>query len=424
MVMMIACSVTVIEPVQAASQASKDKREQYKSRKAASMSQKVYKKLQKAQELLEAKKYGEALTTLEDLRKSRKRLSNYERAQSWNVTAYVYYLKGDYVASIKAYNKLLEQGELPEALTQSTLKTVSQLYFITENYEKALATVKKLISLLESPSAEVHMLAGQAHYQLKQYDKALPEIKKAVAIYRKLGKTPKENWLVLLRVIYHEKSDYRNMRVVLEELMELYPKDRYMRALAGVYSELGETKKQLTMMEALYERGYKQTSGQILNLANLYLLHGIPYKAAKVLHDGIENSRIVKPTEGNYRLLSQAWYQAREDEKSIPPMIKAAKLSKTGELYIRLAQSYMNIDAFDEAAKAIQQGLKKGGLKREGSAQLMLGMALFNQKKLEQARKHFELAEKDTRSRKTAGQWIAYVKEEMKRNELLKAARL
>jgi len=423
-VFLIVLSVFAFEPTLAATQSNKDKQSKYKTKKAAAMSQPVYKKLQKAQEAIEAKKYKEALGILENVRSSRKRLSVYERAQLWNVTAYIYYLQERYETAITAYNKVLTQGEIPEALKQSTLKTVSQLYFVTENYTKALASVKKLMAILEAPSADVYMLLGQAYFQVKQYDSALSPIKKAVALYRKQGRTPKENWLILLRVIYHEKNDFKNMQLVLEELVELYPKDRYLRALAGVYSELGETKKQLTMMEALYERGYKQTSGQILNLANLYLLHGIPYKAAKVLHEGIENSKRVKPTESNYRLLSQAWYQAREDEKSIAPMIKAAKLSKTGELYMRVAQSYMNLDRWEAAAEAIRKGLKKGKLKRSSDAQLMLGMVLFNQKKLELARKHFVIAKKDKRSEKTASQWIAYVSEEIQRSEMLKKSGL
>ena len=237
-------------------------------------------------------------------------------------------------------------------------------------------------------------------------------------------KAPKENWLLLLRVIYHEKDDYKAMRPVLEELIELYPKDRYLRVLAGVYSELEDTYKQLTMMESLYERGYKQTSGQILNLANLYLLHGVPYKAAKVLDEGLNQSERVKPTERSYRMLSQAWFQAREDEKSIPPMRRAARLAKTGELHIRVAQAYQNLDRWKEAAQAIRRGLKKGGLKREDTAQLMLGMALFNQQKLEQAREHFELAQVDERSEKVAGQWIAYVRSELRRKELLDSSAL
>jgi hypothetical protein len=50
----------------------------------------------------------------------------------------------------------------------------------------------------------------------------------------------------------------------------------------------------------------------------------------------------------------------------------------------------------------------------------MLGMALFNQKRLEQARRAFEKAARDNRSKRAATQWIAYVDSEIKRRDLMK----
>lgn len=404
------------------SSSKSSKSSKYKTRKAASMRQPVFKKLHAVQQQIDAKDYEGAQKALEDLRNKTKRLSAYEKAQAWNLTAYVFYLQEQYSKAINAYNQVLQQGDLPEALIQSTLKTMGQLYFVTEQYDLALKTVKELLGKVESPAVEVYMLLGQAHFQLKEYKKALPPIKKAVNMYRKQGRKPKEQWLQLLRVIYHYEDDYEKMRQVLEEMVSLYPKETHLRALAGVYSELGNTEKQLTIMEILYERDYKQTSSQIINLANLYLLHGIPYKAAKLLQQELEVKKRVDAKEQNYRLLSQAWYQAREDEKSIPPLRRAAEMSKNGELYIRMAQAYQNLDRWEEAVEALQTGIKKGGLKRTDTAQLMLGMALFNQHKLKLAKKHFELAQQDKRSAKVASQWIAYVKNELHRQTILDAA--
>lgn len=402
--------------------ADKSKSSKYKTRKAAAMSQKVYKKLNQIQELIEKKDYASANSQLENMRGASRRLSPYEKAQSWNLSAYILYLQERYSDAIKTYQKVLDQGELPEALVQSTIKTMSQLYFATEQYDLALKTVKILLTKVESPTANMYMLLGQAYFQLKEYKNALKPIKKAVALFRNQNRKPKESWLQLLRVIYHYEDDYKNMRLVLEEMVELYPKDSHLRALAGVYSELGETDKQLTMMETLYERDYKQSSSQILNLANLYLVQGIPYKAANVLHQELNVKERVKASEQNFRLLSQSWYQAREDQKSIAPLYKAAKLSESGELYIRIAQAYQNLDKWDKAASAVRTGIKKGGLKRPDTAQLMLGMVLFNQHKLELSQQHFELAQKDKRSEKVATQWLAYVRNELHRKTVLDAA--
>ena len=116
----------------------------------------------------------------------------------------------------------------------------------------------------------------------------------------------------------------------------------------------------MALTEALYEKGYIDGKTHAVNLANLYLLHGIPYKAAKVLEKELAAKSIPSDVR-NLRLRSQAWY----------------------------------------------------------TANVMYGMALFNQKKLEQARRAFQAAGRDKRSQRTAQQWIKYVDSEIRRRDTL-----
>ena len=388
-----------------------------KTKETVAMSQQVYEKLAEVQEMIENKDYATAHRQIDELR-DRKGLSDYERAQIWNLTAYSYYLQERYGEAIRAYDQLLAQPDLPEALLLSTLKTKAQLHFTEEDYEAALQVVRQLIAAIPEPSADVLMIEGQALFQLGRYDEALVPIRTAIDMYREQGQTPRENWLLLLRVIYFEQKEYELMIDVVKELIVYYPKDTYVLTLAGIYSELGDTKKQLALTEVLYEKGMLNTSSHITNLGNLYLLHGLPYKAATLLEKEM-NENIVESNERNLRLLSQAWYQAREDEKAIPPLERAAGMSEDGELYVRLAQAHLNLENWSEAAQAVQKGIQAGGLKRSDTANIMLGMALFNQKRLEQARRAFERAAGDNRSRRAAQQWIAYVDSELKRRDLM-----
>ncbi len=393
------------------------KEKEQKTKETVAMSQAVYEDLTEIQELIEAKDYASAQRLIDEL-KGKKGLTPYELAQIWNITGYSYYLQEKYDQAIRAYDQVMAQPDLPEALQQSTLKTKAQLQFTQEDYEGALVTVRELMRVVSEPSADVMMLEGQALFQLARYEEALKPIKGAIDMYREQGQVPKENWLLLLRVIYFEQKDYDSMIDVVRELIVYYPKDTYILTLAGIYSELGDTKKQLALTEVLYEKGLINTSSHITNLANLYLLHGLPYKAATVLETEMAEN-IVESNERNLRLLSQAWYQAREDEKAIPPLRQAAEISNDGELYVRLAQAYINLEQWSEAATAIEKALKLGGLKRNDTANIMLGMALFNQKRLEQARRAFQVAANDNRSQRAATQWIAYVDSEIKRRELM-----
>lgn len=406
-------SVFLTSPVAAQS----DKKDDRKTKQTVAMSQPVYEALLEIQEFVEAENFVEAQSKIVELQ-GKKKLSPYESAQIWNLSGYNYYLQEKYTDAIRAYENVLKQPELPEALQQSTLKTMAQLYFTVEEFEKALETVERLMAVLTEPAADIYMLQGQALFQMGKFEEAIPPIKTAIDMYRTQGRVPRENWLLLLRVCYWELRDFPNMLIVLEELIEAYPKDTYILTLAGVYSELGDTKKQLALTEALYEKGYIDGKTHAVNLANLYLLHGIPYKAAKVLETEIAAETIPSDVR-NLRLLSQAWYSAREDRKAIPPLLEAAKASDDGELYIRLAQSYINLEMWSEAAAAAKTGLDAGGLKRNDTANIMYGMALFNQKKLEQARRAFQAAGRDKRSQRAAQQWIRYVDSEIRRRDTL-----
>ena len=408
---------TAVMAQQRAGQAEKDEDTGRKTKETVAMSQAVYEKLTEIQELVEAKDYATAQRLVDEM-KDNEKLSDYERAQIYNLSAYSYYLQERYADAIVAYDMVLKQADLPEALMMSTLKTKAQLQFTQDDYEGALKTVRQLMAAVAQPSADIYMLEGQALFQMARYDEALKPIKTAIDMYREQGQVPKENWLLLLRVIYYEQKDYDNMIDVVFDLIKHYPKDTYILTLAGIYSELGDTKKQLVLTEVLYEKGLLHGSANATNLANLYLMHGLPYKAANVLEKEID-ANVVEANERNLRLLSQAWYQAREDQKAIPPLRKAAGMADDGELYIRLAQSHINLEQWKDAAAAVQKGLKLGGLKRDDQANIMLGMALFNQKQLEQARRAFQRAGKDNRSKRTATQWVAYVDSEIRRRGLM-----
>ena len=206
--------------------ASAQEEKERKTKETVAMSQQVYEKLAEIQELIEGKDYASAERMLDELR-GQKKLSDYERAQLWNLSGYSYYLQERYADAIRSYDQMLAIPELPEALLLSTLKTKAQLHFTQEDYESALSVVRQLLAAIPEPSADILMIEGQALFQLARYDEALVPIKTAIEMYRDQGQVPKENWLLLLRVIYFEQKEYELMIGVVKELIAYYPKDTY-----------------------------------------------------------------------------------------------------------------------------------------------------------------------------------------------------
>ena len=410
--LLVAASVSLF-----AAGASAEGENNQKTKKAPAMSEKVYKQLTEAQEFIEAKKYNDGLAVLTKLA-NEKGLSPYEYAQVYNYFAYTYFTQERYKDAIGAYQKVLQQPDLPEALEQNSLYTLAQLYFITEDYAKAVETIKKWFAVTPSPSENAYMLLGQGYYQLEKYKESLEPLLTAYKMVKDRNDKPKENLLLLLRVDYFNLGDYKKMLEILKELVRLYPKEEYWLTMAGTYSELKQFQNQMSILEMLYEAGHLTRGNQQLNLANLYLLYEVPYKAAKVLDKGIKDKAIERNVR-NLRLLSQAWLQAQESEKSIPPLKEAASMSKDGDLDMRLAQAYINTDKYKDAVASLQTALKKGGLQRPDQANIMLGLAQFELDNYEASKRAFREASQDNRSRKAAEQWLSYVNNEQSRQQQL-----
>ena len=389
------------------------------TQETASMREATYKELAKAQEAAEAEKYSDAIRILDKLRNDE--LNSYELSQALNLYAYIYYSQDNYPKAIQTYEQLLSQPDLPEALQTPTVYTLSQLYFSTENWRKAIEMLNRWFDLGAEPQTQTYELMAQAYYQLGEFRNALQPASQSIELTRKSGKPVKEQSYLLLRVLYYELEDYNQVAAVLQELIKRFPKKQYWMQLAGVYGELGNERKQISTLELAYLLEYLDTETEVMTLAGLLLQNDVPYKAGKILAKGLEDG-VISSTYDHWRLLSQAWTLAKEDEKAVPALTRAAGLSENGELDIILGQTYMNLEQWDAAVQALRTGISKGSLDRADQAQVMLGQSFFNMNAFDEAREAFKAAQADRRSRQLAAQWLNYIDSEENRQARLSEA--
>ncbi|MCF7982539.1 MAG: tetratricopeptide repeat protein [Pseudomonadales bacterium] len=405
---------------QAFAEDEKPQHAERKTRKTPTLNLKLHEKLQEAQEFNEKGDSAGALRLLDELRDPRKydKYNSYERAMLWNFYAFIYYSQENYRKTIEAYENVLKQPDLPEALGVGTLYSLSQIYFVQENYSKAVQTLEKWFKVAENPGANAYILLGQGYYQLKDYNKAIPAVEKAIGIAREREKEVKENWYLLLRAMYYDKEDYKKTFEILRTLTHEYPKKEYYSQLAAMYGELKQEFNQYSTVAAMNDAKLLSKNAELVTYAQFLMQNDRPYRAAVILDEGMKN-KIVEKTDRNYKLLGNAWTLAKEDKKAIPAFESAAKLSDTGDLYASLAQSYLNVEDWDKAINSVNKAFDKGKLKRPDTANVVLGMALFNLKKYDASLKAFEAAKKDKRSEKIARQWLRYVRGERDRAKAL-----
>ena len=390
-----------------------------KTVRTPTMRESIYKKLASAQEDLEKKDYASAMSTLNAL-KADKGLNCYEIVQTWNVIAYVYVTQEQYDKALPAYNNVLKQECVPEGIEQQTLYAISQMYLATDKPKEAIKTLKRWFAI-STPNPQAYVMLGQCYYLVDDFKSSVVQVEKGIALNKEHGAEPRETWLLILRAGYYELGNSKKVTEVLEELVRLYPKGEYLQQLSGMYGEQGKDIRQTLVLEASYDGGYFKKSGEYVALTSLLLNAEVPYKAAKVMEEGIKK-KIVDEKINNLKMLAQSYLMAQEPRESIRVLKKAAKMSNDGELYIRLGQSYMNLDEWTACVGAIKSGLKKGGIKRVDSAEVSLGICLYNTDNLDDAISAFKRAAKDERSKKFSASWIEFLRSEKARRQAIEAS--
>lgn len=378
------------------------------------MSKLVYDNIAQVQELFDKEEWTAGLERL-DILKERK-LSSYERAHVLNMIGFAWYRLDDTERAIAAYTEALSQSDLPVSQLRGLLTTISQLALMSEDYPAAERYAVRLVELKDEvptdPSAWV--ILAQARIGQDDYAGALQPLKTAIAAERDRGNPPRENWLVLLSSVYFMMEDFNNMRSVMYEVVSLYPREKYLLNLAALHGQLGDTDKQLSLIEALLDDQRLQQGNHLLSLANLFLSQGLPYKAAALLEREMNAGRI-ETSQRNLELQSQAWYMAGEEEKSIPPLVAAASIAQDGAIHLRVARLYMDNYEWAGAEAAAQRAVEVSKGDDLADALLLQGMAMAKANKLEPARRVFEQAAQHKKTARWAEQWLGYIDGEQQR---------
>jgi len=438
----------------------RQRRDKQKTRTAQAVSKKTYDRIIKAQEAVDLEDYPEALRILNNLY-SVSKLTDYEQQNVLNYLGFVYYSMDDMANAMNAYERMLTIPTLEEQIKKTTVYTLAQLNTMQENYSKAIRLTEEFFRLETNPAADPYIFYAQILYQLDRYSDMIEPVETAMKVYvrrqtaRRLAakveaekafneadeveifearKTlteanrlanitpiPKEDWYVLLNFAYFQQENFIKVRDIQKTLLVHWPKKQYWFSLAGAYTELGEDENLIYAYDAAHTQMLLEKESELVTMAQLYMQAEVPYKAAKLLDKEIKANRVEK-NEKNYRLMSQAWTLAAEDEEAIPALQQAARLSEEGELDLRLGNAYLNIGKHDECAKAITNGIKKGGIKSPDNAQISLGMCLYNLKEYKKAISAFNKASKTRRSRRVSNQWIRVIESDIERERQIKLA--
>ena len=444
--------------------AEDDNKKKKKRRRTKLPSKKMQRILQNLVPLIETELWDEALIALEPVAAVDSKFTSTDRSKMYYYRGYIYFSQEKYGLAERAYKNLISEEDSSDQERQGAIYSLSQLRYIDEDYKGAITYLIEWLDNEEEPSSDGYGLLAQAYYQVEDYKKSVEAIDTAIEIQESrdiaikipvldsegndtgetvdTGETrkgvAKENHYLLKMALYGELKKDLEVLPIYEILVQYYPKKRYWTNLSGLYGQRDRQMDQMGALEAAYDDRLLDKQREFTALSQLLFMFENPRKAARVIEDGL-NQGVVKKEEKTLKAAAQYWHAAKELERAKPYYKQAATKSKEGELFIFLGQVHFSLDEFDKAENAIRDGIKKGKLRDESAAYMLLGQINFENQKWESAvesfRKCIDVAErqfddkkdkqkeKKKRVQDQARKWVTYTEGEEERVEALKLKR-
>jgi tetratricopeptide (TPR) repeat protein len=361
------------------------------------------KALNTAIEALNMEKYAEAQAAIGTL--NLEKLSPYERSKVEQILFNISYAQEKYEEARGHLQKSIDAGGLNEQEISQARYQFAQLYMTEEKWKEGAAALEEWFKTAAMPNSAAYYLLAVAYYQLEDYGRSLPNAQKAI----ELSDKPQESWLQLLLALYLQKEQFKDAIPLLVRLVETAPdKKTYWLQLSAVYGQVEDYKNALAIMQLAYGAGLVTEDSEVRRLADLLLFNDVPYRGGMVLQEAIEK-KTVNVDDKLYEKLASCWIAAGELDKAIDPLQKGGEISSSGDLFVRLGEVHIQRQDWAAAKSAIERGINKGELKDTGSAQLLMGVVLFNEKNLDGARTWFERAQKSPRHKSMAENYLKVI---------------
>lgn len=373
------------------------------------VSSKVGKPLQEAMQLAKSKDFKGAMAKLEEARAAAKK-GSFDEYKVNEITSYVAFNTGDTATAVKALDSNLDSPDASAEDKKRILDQLSKFEYQSKDYPSAIKYGQRYLKDV-GPNPDIALLVAQAHYLVKDYPQAITAIQSLIKMTNQAGQAEKKEWLDLLRSAQQLSGKDDDAAATLQTLLVKYPSTEYWRDTFIIEQNKGRgsERKSLETLRLKMLTGVLKDS-EYMEMAELGFASGFPGDAKMILEKGFANKVLgVGPSKDREnRLLAKAQADSAADQKSLPAFEKEASAMASGDADVKLGYAYATYGDYEKGIEAIKRGLKKGNLKAEDEAHLLLGVTYMNAKKTSEAIAQFKAVPADSKLSSIAKLWIVY----------------
>ncbi len=383
--------------------------------KVGALDEATWNRMNKAYELVGEEKYDDAYAAMKALRERTRDNDYYALAILAQAIAQVEWARGDYDAALREFELAVKLNALPNNAHFPLMYQIAQLYFMKERLDESLEALELWFCKVEPEQikASAYVLKASIYAQKEDWREVIKAIDQGI----KMEEDPQESWYQLKLAAHFELEQWSEAGDTLEIMIARWPnKKNYWVQLSNTHFKLEDDVKALAVIALAHRKGLLDKQSDILYLSNLYSIQDVPFKAAEVMQQGIEDD-IVEASEKYWTMVADAWYAAQEMDKALYAFEQAGEFALDGKVDLRRSYILIDQERWQEASEALGAALEKGGIsdRQTGEAYLMKGMAEFNLGNFEQASTNWGRASKFKETKGPAQQWMNHMREERAR---------
>ncbi|MGY3922566.1 tetratricopeptide repeat protein [Aeromonas jandaei] len=375
------------------------------------LSDRAYRAVNKAQELITDKQYGLANARLQEA------LSSvgdrvYDKGVILQTLGFVAAQQEKYGQATKYFADAIATGGLPPPVAQQVRYNLAQLYMAEGNFQGSIKTMREWFANQgkdDKPNSHAYITLANAHVQLKQYREAIPAVDQAIKL--SAGKAP-ESWYLLKMAAHYELKQYKQATEVLTILVDMHPQQKkYWTQLSAMHMQAGNDSKALAVLEAAYSLGMLTEPAELQRLANYLAFSGIPHRAARVMEKGMKDG-VIEQSASNYKTLANYWHQAKELDPAIDTLAKSYQLVPNAELQLKMARMMIQSKRYQDLVELAAKPAANANGEQRADLKFLTGVAYFEQQKPKEALNAFTQAAQNGNVSGRASPWISFLKEQ------------
>jgi tetratricopeptide (TPR) repeat protein len=337
----------------------------------------VGKPIQAARELIQAKKFREALAKVHEA-EAVPNLTGYEKFVIDLTRGSAAQGAGDTDVAVSSFESVVAAGRLPPGDQLKVIEAIAQLHYQAKEYAKAISWAQRFEREGGNDPA-IRQVLTQAYYLSGDYANAAKQLRAEVEADEKADRIPSEEKLQFLASCYLKMNDNAGYATVLEKLVAHYPKKSYWAdMIARVQRKPGFSDRlDLDVLRLKMATGNLSKPAEYMEMAQLALQAGFPMEAKKMLDQGYASGTLGKgaDAERQNRLRDLANRQAAQDAAAIKQGDSESNGTKEGDALLAIGYNLVVNGQAERGLSLMEQGLHKGGLKHPEDAKLHLALA-------------------------------------------------